>query len=223
MAEPTPTIAADPAALRRARRVAAAFLLIWLAAAIYLGIRLAFAWPYMMSLAHLGLVLVCPGILFQAVNLFVLWRRRQILRGPLRLLVRVLAIVGGLFSAGFLVAPLEAQSMARFERGLAPFLAQVKSQLAAPCPPQQSYVANVTMRTYFAQVDSPIRRVALHHDAKRFVLAAQGRSIDIDGITIYYDSVSAKWIKYHNDDRVAADVLEALHKGLEQCQLNLPE
>ena len=214
---------ADRAVLPRARRKGVIFLTIWLALAAYFCYHLVFAWPYMMSLAHLGLVLVCPGILFQVANHFFLWRRRQILRGPLHYALRAFAIVGGLFVAGFLVAPLEAQSMARFERGMAPFLTQIKPQLAAPCPPQAKYVADATMRTYFTQVQAPIRRVVLHHDTKRFVLAAQGRSIDIDGSTMYYDSNTAKWTKYHNDNRVAADVLEALHKGMEKCQFDLPE
>ncbi len=214
---------ADPSALRRARRTGAVFLFAWLAAAGYLCYYLALAWPYMMSPAHIGLMLVCPGILFQAVNHFFLWQRRELLRGRLHYGVRGIAIVGGIFFASFLVAPLESLSMARFERGLAPFLGQIKSQLTAPCPPQAKYVSDATMRAYFVQVGAPIRRVALHHDAKRFVLAVQGRSIDIDGSTIYYDSNTTKWTKYHNDNRIAADVLEALHKGFEQCQFSLPE
>jgi len=59
----------------------------------------------------------------------------------------------------------------------------------------------------------------LHHDSTRFVLAFQGGSADIDGSTIYYDSGTGAWRKFHNDSSDARQVYAGLTAGLAECVL----
>ena len=54
---------------------------------------------------------------------------------------------------------------------------------------------------------------------KRFVLAFQGGSIDIDGSTIYYDSGAGAWRKFHNDSSDDRQAYAALTAGLAECEL----
>jgi hypothetical protein len=174
------------------------------------------SWPHEGSWAFMAYVFLCPGILFQSVNLAYTWRTGRALAR--RALTRVVTIPLGLVFAALLGGLASDLAMHGFEEAYAPFVSQIGANLADPCAPGAKYFALRAVAAFNAQTGS--RPTAyLHHDDKRFVLGFAGGSIDIDGSTIYYDSGAKEWLRYHNDRLDARAVHQKLTEGLPTCKL----
>lgn len=211
----------DAVALKRERIVSATWWLVWLLGTGWIAFTLANAWPHVMLPPQLAMLVTLPGFVFRSFDLAWLQLRVRRLYGWRRWLARLLSIPAGVALSAALWGPLDDLSMARFERALAPLLAQVEAQRAAPCPPAAGYFTGPALAAYLEDARAPRDSLELHTAAGRWVLVADGRSIDIDGSTIYYDSAKRRWTKYHNDTRAAAAVLETLVKGMQRCTLRL--
>jgi hypothetical protein len=157
-----------------------------------------------------------PGILFQSAS----FAYTKISGRPLvrRALTRVITIPLGLMLAGLLHSGGSVLAMDGFERAYAPFVAQLGSSLPEACGAGAKYFAIPAVAEFNQRTGSrPTGR--LHHDDKRFVLSFGGGSIDIDGSTLYYDSESKRWRRYHNDIEEARAAHEKLVAGLTECRL----
>lgn len=210
--------------LKRPRMVAVIFLSLGAALALCSMWSLAMDWPYSGHFGIFGLLLTLPIVLFQSFRLFFMWRWHKPLRGWRGWVARLLAII-----LGFVLAPfnfLEGRSMARFEQKMAPLVAQIRSKLPTPCTPQATYIPGDELSDYLMQSrrgsGSATLKGVLHYDRERFVFSVFGTSLDIDGSTIYFDSASGVWKKFHNDHRDAAQKLEKLTETMSQCPLLLP-
>lgn len=211
-------MSAMPAELRRPCVVAGVFWLLWTVLGAWLMWSLATAWPYVGHPAQMALLLVLPGFLFRSAHLLWLWRARRKLSRWSAWGGRVLAFVVGVF-----IMPwdwLEARSMGAFEAQMAPLLAEVRRQLPAPCPPAGRYALSPELSDYLttARAGSLLAQARLHHAGQRFVLVVGGRSIDIDGSTVFFDSTSGAWKKFHNDRREEEQALEATIKDWPVCK-----
>lgn len=176
------------------------------------------AWPHEGSMGYVVFFLLCPGIVFQSFNLaYMLRTRRRLTR---RALTRLVTIPLGLVVAAFLSIWASTLAMSGFEQAYVPFVTQVGANLRDPCRAAGSYFQAPAVAAYNLQTGRYGARPArLHHDAKRFVLAFQGGSVDIDGSTIYYDSGARAWRKFHNDSRDDREAYAALTAGLAECVL----
>mgnify|MGYP006919633439 CR=1 FL=1 len=176
------------------------------------------AWPREGSMGSVVFFLLCPCIVYELFNLAYMLRTARRLTS--RALTWVVAIPVGLFAAGFLANRASTLSMSGFEQAYAPFVTKVRTNLPDPCRAAGSYFQIPTVTAYNLQATPHRPQPAkLHHDSKRFVLAFQGGSIDIDGSTIYYDSGVAAWRKFHNDKIDDRKVYEELTAGLAECVL----
>jgi cation transport ATPase len=175
-------------------------------------------WPHEGSMAYVVFFLLCPGIVFQSFNLaYMLRAGRRLTR---RALTRLVTIPLGLVMAAFLSIWASTLAMSGFEQAYVPFVTQVGANLRDPCPAAGSYFQAPAVTAYNLQTGRHRERPArLHHDAKRFVLAFQGGSADIDGSTIYYDSGAGAWRKFHNDSSDDREAYAALTAGLAECVL----
>lgn len=189
---------------------------------VYAGIagvvfyQLAVAWPHASDWKQFVLVLLIPGI---AINLLKLFGPRKRVRSR-RVLERVLSVIVGVPLALVLSQVSEALAFKRFQDNYAAFVQEVQSQLPAPCVPALAFldtpeIADYNRNTYF--VNRP--RVTIYYAPERIVISLPGGSIDIDGSTLYFDSTSAQWQHFHNDDRQARVRFEALVENLEDCLL----
>ena len=179
------------------------------------------SWPHVGSWADFVFFFLCPGILFQSVSLaYTRSTGRALTR---RALVRVVTIPLGLVLAGTLATWANTLAMGNFEQAYAPFVAQVGSNLADPCRLASRYFVIPAVAAYnlHAQHDRPAAK--LKYDNKRFVLSFGGGSMDIDGSTIYYDSGTKVWQKFHNNDATAFGVYSGLSEGLAECSLRLQQ
>ncbi len=210
----------EASGLKRPQLASAVWLALWIAIAVWTCHTLATAWPYDQLMPQWLLVFAMPGILFRAIELAWMQVRRQRLQGRMRWLARAIAVLAGLFAAGGLWSAMDDMSMARFESAMAPLVAQVHANSAAPCPPAARYVVGAGLAGYLAE-SGPPRAADLAHDKQRFVLALNGGSMDIDGSTIFYDARSRRWRKVHNDMLAQSGELEGLRKGLETCRIAL--
>jgi hypothetical protein len=171
-------------------------------------------WPHEGSMVYAVFFLLCPGILFQSFNLaYMLRTRRRLMR---RALTRVVTIPLGLAIGAFLASLASILAMRGFEQAYVPFVSQVGANLPVSCRLAATYfhapsVAAYNLRTTREQL------AKLHHDDKRFVLAFRGGSADIDGSTIYYDSGTGAWSKFHNDNSDEQAAYVARTAGLAEC------
>jgi len=94
-----------------------------------------------------------------------------------------------------------------------PIVTQVAANLPDPHRAAERYFQAPVVKAYNLQTGGNRQPVKLHHDTKRFVLAFQGGSADIDGSTIYYDSGAGAWRKFHNDNSDARQVYTGLTAG----------
>ena len=171
-------------------------------------------WPHEGSMVYVVFFLLCPGILFQSFSLaYMLRTGRRLMR---RALTRVVTIPLGLVLGVFLASLASTLAMRGFEQAYMPFVSQIGANVPASCRVAGTYfwapaVAGYNLR---AGREQPAK---LHHDSKRFVLAFRGGSADIDGSTIYYDSGTGAWSKFHNDNSDEQAAYVARTAGLAEC------
>lgn len=201
--------------------VSVAWLLVWLAAAGWTAIALATAWPYVQLMPQWLLLIALPGILFRAFDLAWMRLRRRRVAGWRRWLARVGALVAGVFAAGAAWTGLDAVSMARFERAMHPLIERLQATREPACPPQAGWDLGEDFTAYLRAASAPGSPVELHLGDSWFVLAVPGRSMDIDGSTMFYESRDRRWRKVHNDALARTGELAALTSGLALCTFRL--
>lgn len=211
---------AAPLSLGRPRILATLWLLAWSVLALWAAHALATAWPYQLLPHLIVLVFAVPGMLFRGFDLLYMRLRARRCAGWRRAAARLAAMPIGLVAAGFLYSALERVSMASFEREIDAYVRQVEANATAPCPPQARYVVDAALNAYLDR-SKALMPVELHYDARHFVLAFLGRSIDIDGSTVYYDSSTRIWRKFHNDSVEDREAFAALVKDMAECRFRL--
>lgn len=171
-------------------------------------------WPHEGSMVYVVFFLLCPGILFQSFNLAYVWRTGS--RLMRRALTRVVTIPLGLVMAALLANWASTLAMRGFEQAYVPFVSQIGANLRDSCRVAGKYFLAPAVAVY-NQRASREQPAKLHHDSTRFVLAFRGGSADIDGSTIYYDSATAAWSKFHNDSSDEQAAYVARTAGLAEC------
>lgn len=207
--------------LKKPRVTGAIWLALWLVVAAWACHALATAWPYVQLMPQWLLVFALPGILFRVLDLGWMQAQGRRLAGWRRWAARAATIVAGLVAAGGLWSAMDGISMSRFERALAPLVAQVHAKSAAPCPPAAQYALDPALAAYLEASGAPRAPMNLHHDRQRFVLVLMGGSMDIDGSSLFYESRMRQWRKVHNDILSQSGELQALLKDLEACRIPL--
>ena len=185
-----------------------------------LAYGLATAWPYELHPLLLVLAVSMPGLVFRAGDLVFMRRRARRLAGWWRAAGRLAALPLGVVLAFQLFSKLEPISMASFEREIATWVRQMHVSAPASCPADGRYAVDAALHSYLER-SGAIRSGTLHYGDGRFVLELKGRSIDIDGSTLYYDSVTRKWNRFHNDNRDRPGELQALINTLAACRFVL--
>jgi hypothetical protein len=217
---------ADDAARSQHRRfVAGVWLAVWVGLSVWVCNTLADAWPYVQLPPQLVLLVAVPGVLFRSAELALMGRRGRPLDKAPRRLLRIGSILAGVVIASYLWEAMDERSMARFERVMAPLVDELRTN-SSPCPPPPAFLSSEVFRDYRAASNAPGRRAEVYADGRpgsgRFVLAFSGRSIDIDGSTIFYDSAVGAWRKVHNDTLASTQEFETLTKNLAVCRIELP-
>lgn len=161
-----------------------------------------------------------PGIVFRTADILIMRWRQQRLTGRRRAGGRLAAVPVGLLLAMALFSMLDPMSMARFEREISPWVAQIEADAPVSCPVAGRYPVDAALDAYLER-SGGLRRATLHQGNGHFVLELTGRSIDIDGSTLFYDSATRAWRRFHKDDREQSVAFEALVKPLAQCRFEL--
>jgi len=175
------------------------------------------SWPHEGSWGSLIFFFLCPGIAFQASSLGWTWLKG---RPPARhAWVRVITIPLGLLLAAALATAAGWLALRDFESAYAPFAASVDASLADPCGSAARYFSIPSVTAYSRQTGHQRSAAKLRYDRRRFVLSFAGGSIDVDGSTIYYDSSTRTWSKFHNDDAGRSGAFARLTAGLGECVL----
>jgi hypothetical protein len=196
-------------------RLSAALLAVYLAIVAWAFYEQATAWPHVGSWAVVAYVFLCPGIVFQSCSLAYAWRTGRALKR--RWLVRLGTIPLGLVLAAMLASWTGVLSLRGLEQAYAPLVVQLAATLPDPCGAASSHFQAPAVVAYNRRTgrDRPVAK--LHHDVSRFVLAFRGGSLDIDGSTFFYDSASATWRIFHNDDDRGRADYDKLTSGLVEC------
>ncbi len=219
-ARPAPPDVAAPTSLVWPQRLSVAWLLTWSGLALWTAHGLATAWPYELHPLLLVLVIAMSGVMFRAGALLIMRRRRRRLAGWWRAGARLAAVPVGVTAGCFLFSELDALSMTRFEGETANWVHQLDTGTPVSCPADGRYPVDAALNAYL-HGSGAIRHGTLHHGDGRFVLELKGRSIDIDGSTLYYDSVTRKWNRFHNDNRERTGEFEARINTLAECRFSL--
>lgn len=202
------------------RRLSAAWLLVWSGLSLWAAYGLATAWPYELHPLLLVLLVSMSGLVFRAGDILFMQRRGRRLAGWWRAAGRLAALPLGVVLAFLLFSKLEPISMASFEGEIATWVRQMHVSAPTSCPADGKYAVDAALNSYLER-SGAIRGGTLHHGDGRFVLELKGRSIDIDGSTLYYDSVTRKWNRFHNDNRERAGEFQALINTLAECRFVL--
>ena len=207
--------------LGRSKRAAGIWLALWATLLIWTAHTLAVAWPYVGLMPQWLLLVALPGVLFRTVDLLSMHAAKHRIGGWKRLLMRTAALVLGVPVGIMGWEALDALSMKRFETAMAPLVARLHATTPASCPAQTKLALGPDVMAYLDDASAVRAGAALHYDPRRFVLAFQGRSLDIDGSTLFYDSVARVWRKVHNDTLARSGELTKLVQGLAACRLRL--
>jgi hypothetical protein len=217
-AAPLAATAGDP---KQPWIASAVWLVVWLLVAGWTAVILAGAWPYVQFMPQWLLLIAMPGLLFRAFDLLWICAGRRRVLGWRRWLARATALVAGVPAAAASWAALDAISMARFEQAMVPLVDRLHASAQADCPPESGWDLGAGFAAYLDAAWAPNAPVELHRDPQRFVLAVPGRSMDIDGSTMFYDSASRGWRKVHNDVLAQSGELKTLTNGLASCRFRL--
>lgn len=201
-------------------RISIAWLLAWVGIVLWAAQGLATRWPYELHPLLVVLAIAMPGIVFRTADLLLMRWRRCRLAGWQRTGGRLAALPVGVFLAVMLFSAVEPMSMARFEREIASLVAQVQASTPVTCPTDGRYPVDAALNAYLEQ-SAGLRKGTLHQGSGHFVIELAGRSIDIDGSTLYYDSAIRKWNRFHNDNRERAEAFETLVKPLAPCRFTM--
>jgi hypothetical protein len=98
----------------------------------------------------------------------------------------------------------------------------VSASPASACGSDPKHFEIPAVADYNRQAGRDQPRGMLKHDDKRFVLSYSGSSIDMDGSTLYYDSDTKAWSKFHNNEQEKTGALAKLTAGLAECALRAP-
>lgn len=194
---------------------------VWGAMAVWVAYALATAWPYVGLMPQWLLLIALPGMVFRVFDLVSMRALGHRVKGWRRILARAVALFVGAFATAASWVGLDAISMARFESAMVPLVARVQTHPEALCRPDASSVIGTNLATYLDAANAPRASAELHYDKQRFVLALPGRSMDIDGSTMFYDSRGHQWRKVHNDALNHTGELVALTAGLAACRFSL--
>lgn len=194
----------------------------WTGLGLWASYSLATAWPYVGLMPQWLLLIAVPGVLFRAFDLVVMHVAKRRVRGWRRFLARVAALAIGLPVAVASWEALDAVSMSRFEGAMGSLVADLHSKHPSACPAQTGPVLEPGTAAYLDHASAVRANATLNFDAKRFVLTFQGRSMDIDGSTLFYDSADRSWRKVHNDTLNRTGELTTLVQGLSACRFRLP-
>jgi len=169
---------------------------VWVALAVWVTYALATAWPYVHLMPQWLLLIAFPGMVFRVFDLVSMRALGHRVKGWRRVLARVAAIVVGAFAAAGAWEGLDAVSMARFERAMVPLVERVQSHSEALCRGDSTAAVDPDLAAYLEAANALRAPAELHYDKQRFVLAIPGRSMDIDGSTMFYDSRGVSGAKY---------------------------
>jgi hypothetical protein len=223
MAVSLPTDAALGASprLERSKLAAGLWLAFWATLLIWTAHTLALAWPYVGLMPQWLLLVALPGVIFRSFDLLSMHAAKRRIGGWKRLLARMAALVLGVPAGIMGWDALDAISMHRFENAMSPLVARLHTTAPNSCPAQTRFALGPDVMAYLDGASAVRADAALHYDTRRFVLAFQGRSLDIDGSTLFYDSVARVWRKAHNDSLARSGELTKLVQGLAACRLRL--
>lgn len=169
-------------------------------------------WPRVGSYWSLLVMLAAVGAIYQLLLLGWLAARRTLpdTRWPLRLL----ALAIGIFGGAQLLRATQERALAQVRERHAPLLARLAGA-ARPCDVYAEYLGERGARQY----DTPR---ALHTGGGRYILVLAGGSIDIDGSTVYVDSMEPIVHLFHNDDAERQQELLAKLQTLQPCTAGTP-
>jgi len=201
--------------------LSAIWLGVWVVLAAWAALALGTAWPYVQLMPQWLLLVALPGLAFRAFDVVTMRMLRRRVRGWRRLVARLGAIVVGVPAAAASWEGLDAISMARFERAMTPLVARLQSDRGAICLPTAPVAVDLELAAYLEDANAPRAPAELHFDKQRFVLTLPGRSMDIDGSSMFYDSRGRQWRKVHNDALSSTGELTALTAGLSVCRFTL--
>ncbi len=219
-AQSAPTSGASPR-LGRSKLTAGLWLAFWATLLIWTAHTLAVAWPYVGLMPQWLLLVALPGVLFRSFDLLSIHAAKRRIGGWKRLLVRTAALALGVPTGILSWDALDAISMHRFESAIAPLVARLHTTAPSSCPAQTTFALGPDVMAYLDGASAVRADAALYFDPQRFALAFQGRSLDIDGSTLFYDSVARVWHKAHNDTLARSGELTKLVQGLAACRLRL--
>lgn len=215
------TDAPSPRPTKRRGIIGAVLLGAWSLLTLWAGFRLANAWPYVGLMPQWLLLLALPGVVFRAADLAWLRMKGRPVAGWRRVPMRLAAIVAGGWAAVVAWEALDVLSWARFEQAVAPLVTRVSAGPGAMCATGPAAGISPDLAAYLADADAPRAAAELHWNAQRFVLSLPGRSMDIDGSTLYFDSRAGRWKKVHNDTLQRSGEFQALTDGLATCRFPL--
>lgn len=167
-------------------------------------------WPSVSSLSILPLLIICPGIIFQASYIIYFLTKRKLLSR--RIWLRLLSIVLGILLASQITSKSQTLAMKRFERTYQPLIEQIQANLPQACNPETPYKVHESLKG--------IHMGQLWHDKEHFILTFPGRSADVDGSTLYYYSKNKVWTIFHNDSSDGPGQLKTLLETMKRCKNN---
>ncbi len=173
------------------------------------GLKDIASWPGIGSYWVLLFIFIFPGIIFQALLAFFYFSKWKI---PQRTrYLRIAAVIMGIVLVQIVYDRAGSVAMRTIEETYSPLVEKLNiskdfCNLLSTCVEKEALQG----------IYSP---TALYHKEARFILTFWGRSVDIDGSTIFYDSATKEWRIFHNDDQEKVREMNGITSGMEKCLL----
>jgi len=185
---------------------------------IYTVYSLSYSWPNKGSLSWFLLIFFCPPFLYHFIAISYILAVKENLHW--KKCLRLGTLIMGVLLAGGLLNYTQKSSLRKLNRAYFPMVKAINKNMPMPCGHhyfqiQKVVVYNGKTNRMIMKDGKPIGE--LWYKNKRFIVSFLGRSVDIDGSTIFYDSEIQQWQIFHNDNLQMKEKLNNTRLKLKKC------
>ncbi|MCK5924464.1 MAG: hypothetical protein KAG10_01080 [Methylococcales bacterium] len=185
---------------------------------LYTLYDLSYSWPHTGCLKWYILLFLAPVFVYHCLSIsyFLIFKKPFVRKKT----VSILSLIVGILFAGGLLQYTQNNSLQRFIRVYTPMIEKIQQNMPKPC--NEAYFEIADIKNYNAHIHRSVTKDGkpiggLLYNTDQFILYFLGRSINIEGSLIFYDSTVKKWQLFQNNNAQAKDAFEQRRLTLRAC------
>ncbi|MCK4493001.1 MAG: hypothetical protein KAU26_03040 [Methylococcales bacterium] len=185
---------------------------------LYTLYDLSYSWPHKGCFVWFIVVFISPVFLYYSITIgYFLGTQKPLIQ---KKTTGLFSLIFGVLFAGGLLQYTQSNSLQRFSRIYAPMIQKIQQNMPEPC--HHAYFEMVDIKIYNAQIHRAMTKDnrpvgGLLYNEDQFILYFLTQSINIEGSTLFYDSVVEKWQLFQNNTLHGKSTFQQQYLTLTEC------